>query len=111
MNVGALSARRQAVCYHVPRRPMQRARILSGLVVLPIALFALTPSRLAHAQETTLDPLRAAANAAAALVLGRALRRAGHEQDALFELRRGFSTPGGRTGDVAIGLHWEIART
>lgn len=93
---------------------MQRARFFRGLV-FPIALMALAPSA-AHAQETVLDPLRAAVkaaptDAAAALALGRALRRAGHEQDALIELRRGFSTAAGRAGDFALALHWEIART
>ncbi len=92
---------------------MQRTRFFSGLV-LPLVLLAFVP--VAHAQETTLDSLRAAAkaaptDAAAALALGRALRRAGHEQDALIELRRAFAMPGGRTGDVALALHWEIART
>ena len=69
-----------------------------------------------HAQESQLDALRTSAksaptDAAAALALGRALHRAGHEQDAIHELRRGAMLPGGRVGDTALRLHWEIARS
>lgn len=96
---------------------MQPARFFrAARRAVPLVLLSSVVVAPALAQETTLDPLRAAAkasptDAAAALALGRALRRAGHEQDALIELRRGFSLPAGRTGDVALGLHWEIAKT
>lgn len=70
--------------------------------------------RAAFAQASELDPLRDAAKAsprdpAAALALGRALRRAGQYAPALTELRRGialaFANP-----PVLARLHWEIAR-
>src|SRR5438046_3022750 len=97
------------MCYDVRRTLMQSARIWIA------ALAVTTGASLAGAQESQLDGLRAAAraapnDAAPALALGRALRRAGHEQDAIQELRRGFHLPNGRMGDTAIALHWEIAR-
>jgi tetratricopeptide (TPR) repeat protein len=66
------------------------------------------------AQESQLDGDRAATKArsmdpAAALTLGRALRRAGHPVDALAELRRGVGVSAARL-DVLVSLHWEIAR-
>jgi tetratricopeptide (TPR) repeat protein len=70
--------------------------------------------RSAFAQASELDTLRDAARAsprdpAAALALGRALRRAGQYVPALTELRRGvalaFASPG-----VLAQLRWEIAR-
>jgi tetratricopeptide (TPR) repeat protein len=68
----------------------------------------------AHAQESQLDALRAAAKASstdpgAALALGRALRRAGHPVDALAELRRGIAVSAARL-DVLVRLQWEVAR-
>jgi tetratricopeptide (TPR) repeat protein len=89
---------------------MHSARIAAW--VLGAAVLAAAPAR---AQETSLDPLRAAAKASpgdarAALELGRALRRAGRENEALVELRRGVNLTRG-AGDVALDLHWEIART
>ncbi len=48
---------------------------------------------------------------ASALALGRALRRAGHTDDALTELRRGASLASGHEASVAIKLHYEIARS
>jgi tetratricopeptide (TPR) repeat protein len=47
-------------------------------------------------------------NAEAAIGYGRALRRAGHEAEALAELRRAQAFA---KGDVAITAEWEIART
>jgi tetratricopeptide (TPR) repeat protein len=75
---------------------------------------ALTVSPPVHAQESQLDGDRAATKAhptdpAAALVLGRALRRAGHPVDALAELRRGVGVSAAKL-DVLVSLHWEIAR-
>lgn len=76
----------------------------------PVALGSLC----ARTQESQLASLRAAArssrsNPAAALALGRALRRAGHPAEALTELRRGIATPGG-SPDLPLALRWEVAR-
>jgi tetratricopeptide (TPR) repeat protein len=70
--------------------------------------------REAHAQESQLDGFRTAAkagptDAAAALALGRALRRAGHPVEALAELRRGIAVSAGKI-DVMTKLYWEVAR-
>jgi tetratricopeptide (TPR) repeat protein len=70
----------------------------------------------AMAQESLLDGLRSTAKTspsdpAAALALGRALRRAGHPIDALNELRRGIGLPASASKpDVLVLLHWEVAR-
>jgi tetratricopeptide (TPR) repeat protein len=90
---------------------MQVARSLSLAVVAAI----LAVSVGASAQESSLDGLRAAAKAApndpnAALSFGRALRRAGHDAEAILELRRGASLWNGRSGEVAVTLHYELAR-
>ena len=98
------------------RRPFACSRGLGlalGAVVLAILLLALAPST-ALAQESELDGLRSAASAhardpAAALALGRALRRAGHPADALAELRRGIGATAGRI-DALVALDWEMAR-
>jgi tetratricopeptide (TPR) repeat protein len=68
----------------------------------------------AMAQESELDALRGTARArpmapAAALALGRGLRRAGHPAEALSELRRGIALSAGEI-DVRVGLGWEVAR-
>jgi tetratricopeptide (TPR) repeat protein len=73
----------------------------------------MSPSR-GQAQESQVDPLRAAARAgagdpAAALALGRALRRAGHLSEATAELRRGVALAASRP-DMLTHLHWELAR-
>ncbi len=88
---------------------MQCARITSLLAAL-----ALLPS-VSLAQETALGPLREAAQKAttdpsAALALGRALRRAGHPDEALLQLRRGAALQTGHEPGNAILLHREIAR-
>ncbi|HEX3344033.1 MAG TPA: tetratricopeptide repeat protein [Polyangiaceae bacterium] len=75
---------------------------------------ALAAPRVARAQESHVDGDRAATKAhatdpAAALTLGRALRRAGHPVEALAELRRGIGVSAGKL-DVLVSLHWEIAR-
>jgi tetratricopeptide (TPR) repeat protein len=69
----------------------------------------------AAAQESSLADakLRATgkgASAESAMAYGRALRRAGHEAEALTELRRALGLAGAR-GDVAAQIDWEIART
>ncbi|MDP9150972.1 MAG: tetratricopeptide repeat protein [Myxococcota bacterium] len=68
----------------------------------------------AAGQESQLASLRAAANSpgaepATSLALGRALRRAGHPGEALRELRRGILAAGA-SRDLALALHWELAR-
>lgn len=88
---------------------MRTTRILA-------AAAALLVSSAAHAQETKLESLKSAAksaptDAAASLALGRALRRAGHEKEAITELRRGAFLASARTGDLGQRLYWEIARS
>lgn len=68
----------------------------------------------ASAQESSLPAARdqvaqAPASADARLALGRALRRAGHDAEALTELRRGLGL--GAKPAAAQALTWEIART
>jgi len=75
---------------------------------------ALAVAPRANAQESQLEGDRTATKArstdpAAALALGRALRRAGHPVDALAELRRGVGVSAAKL-DVLVSLHWEIAR-
>src|SRR5262245_33316438 len=75
-------------------------------------VFAAFLPGVARGQESQIEGLRAAAkaqptDAPASLALGRALRRAGHTQEALAELRRGVNLA--RSGQ--LDLHWEIART
>jgi tetratricopeptide (TPR) repeat protein len=84
-----------------------------SLTAIALAIASSAPS-IAGAQESVLDGLRSAAkgspaDARAALELGRALRRAGRENEALVELRRGINLA--RGGDLSIELHWEMART
>jgi uncharacterized protein HemY len=67
------------------------------------------------AQEHRLKDLRDAAHAApqdaqASLALGRALRRAGHYNEALGELRRGLALADSRSGPSAAALRYEVAR-
>jgi tetratricopeptide (TPR) repeat protein len=76
-----------------------------------------TVARDAEAQESEVARLRTAAaaarsnagDAAAALALGRALRRAGHFGEALGELRRAAALAGSST-DLATQIQWEVAR-
>ncbi len=90
---------------------MQVARSLSCAVVAAVLAWSVS----SVAQESSLDGLRASAKAApndpnAALSLGRALRRAGHDDEAIVELRRGASLWNGRSGEVSVTLHYELAR-
>jgi protein O-GlcNAc transferase len=90
---------------------LARKRVLARAVVA--AILGLSVS--AGAQESSLGALRTGAKSApndpnASLSLGRALRRAGHDADAIQELRRGASLGSGRSGDVAVALHYELAR-
>ena len=92
---------------------MYIARVLVALPFIGAVAFA--TARPASAQESTLESLKATAkaspaDAAAALALGRALLRAGHPLDAGQELRRGANLNAGRSGDVAVALHYELAR-
>jgi len=70
----------------------------------------------APAQESTLAALKSAAQSAPndarpAVAFGKALRRAGRLSESTDELRRGANLFSGRSGDVAILLHLELART
>ena len=83
------------------------------VIVLSCSVFA-AGSPAANAQESQLDGLRSAAKAsagdpAAALALGRALRRAGHPVDALNELHRGIALSASKP-DLLLQLRWEVAR-
>ncbi len=69
----------------------------------------------ALAQQSQIDAFRSATKSSPndanySLALGRALRRAGREAEALSELRRGLSLASGRSGDTAVELQWELAR-
>ena len=90
---------------------MYIARVLAALSLVG----ALATANPAAAQESALEALKASAkaspgDAAAALALGKALLRAGHPLDAGQELRRGANFNAGRSGDVAVALHYELAR-
>ena len=87
------------------------ARLASAAAVLGLVALAALPSP-AAAQESKLDPLRAAsranaADASAGLAYGRALRRAGRYAEAMTELRRTLAYA---RGPVAIETHYEVAR-
>jgi tetratricopeptide (TPR) repeat protein len=81
---------------------IRRFVLLLSLTALPVS---------AVAQESTVTQLRSSGPAAttdAELALGRALRRAGHETEAIAELRKGLAM---RPADGGIAFHWEIARS
>jgi tetratricopeptide (TPR) repeat protein len=84
-----------------------------ALVAALIAVTAIAARETpALAQESKLDALRSAshaapADAAAGLVYGRALRRAGHYTEAMNELRRTLAYA---RGSVAVETHYEVAR-
>ncbi|HEY4016586.1 MAG TPA: tetratricopeptide repeat protein [Polyangiaceae bacterium] len=85
-----------------------------ALLEVAIALPAAGAWRVASAQESTVDALRATARTnandpQAALAFGRALRRAGRPGEAIAELRRGVGLAGARA-DTLAALGWEIAR-
>lgn len=89
-----------------------RMKVLGFAVALVTTLGAQAP---AIAQESAVAGLQSAAHAApgdpaAALALGRALRRAGRATPALSELRRGIALSGAHP-DLLAALHWEVART
>lgn len=92
---------------------MYIARVLIALPFLgAVALGTANP---AHAQESAVESLKTSAkgsplDARAALALGKALLRAGHPLEAGQELRRGANLETGRSGDVAVDLHYELAR-
>jgi tetratricopeptide (TPR) repeat protein len=90
--------------------PRNWARGLIGLSL--IGGISFVPG-LANAQESTLADAKektkqSPTSADASIAYGRALRRAGRENDSLNELRRGQMFA---TGDTAITVEWEIART
>src|SRR5579862_2431069 len=83
-----------------------------------VVAFAVTAALLfsnvaADAQESQVVTLRAASrtsgDAASALVLARALRRAGHYGDALAELHRAVGATSPKS-DLQRQLQWEVAR-
>jgi tetratricopeptide (TPR) repeat protein len=85
------------------------AAVLGPALALALGLSWATP---AAAQESKLEPLRAAsranpADAGAGLAYGRALRRAGRYAEATTELRRTIVYA---HGQVAIDAHYEVAR-
>jgi tetratricopeptide (TPR) repeat protein len=86
-----------------------RVAILAGIVCC-----VATSSTSSWAQESQIDSLRTTArsngsDAAAALALARALRRAGHVNEAIAETRRGIAI-GASKPDAMLELHWELAR-
>lgn len=88
---------------------------MKAIAFAVVTVVSSVASHAAQAQESSLPGLRSAskttpADPAAALALGRALRRAGLATPALAELRRGVAVSGGRL-DVLSKLHWEVART
>jgi tetratricopeptide (TPR) repeat protein len=91
---------------------MKFRKVATGLA---LALGVVWTTSEVQAQESALGEARekvkvAPASAEASLAYGRALRRAGHENDALRELRRGVGLTAGKA-DLAAKLTWEIART
>src|SRR5438876_10989387 len=86
---------------------MHSARTL--IVAAALALVA-ADARSARAQESMLEGAKAAArsgagDARAAIEYGRALRRAGHDNEALQELRRAAALA--PTGPAGIEARWE----
>ena len=78
-----------------------------------VVLVGLGVTSLAGAQESALagakDATKSApTNAEAAIVYGRALRKAGRDAESLTELRRAVSFA---MGSSAVMVNWEIART
>lgn len=91
---------------------MQSRKIGFGLAALLGVLFTTASG---FAQESGVSEARESAHANAAsadasLAYGRALRRAGHEGEALTELRRALGLAAGHV-DPTARVEWEIART
>ena len=95
---------------------MRSAAVKKGLsLALGVAFTMAASAHTASAQESGVAEAQASAkssplSAEASLAFGQALRRAGHEAEALTELRRGLAVSGGR-GEIAGLVQWEIART
>lgn len=84
-----------------------------GLVVLSLVGASLFTTLTAAAHEPAVAAAKERVqkeptSVAASIALGSALRRAGHETEALTELRRAQASA---KGDVALQAEWEIART
>lgn len=84
-------------------------------LALLLGVVCTTPASPALAQESGVAQARdkakaAPGNAEASLAYGQALRRAGRENEALAELRRGAGMAAGRP-ELASRVQWEIART
>ena len=98
---------------HVGSRVWSRLGTSAVLVALSAGGIVCSISPAASAQESFLGAAREAtrkapASADAAIAYGKALRRAGRENEALTELRRGQMYANDRD---AIAIDWEIART
>ena len=96
---------------------VSRVKKLCVAIISTIATIAIaaTVTSQARAQESALPDLaraakKAPADAQASLAYGRALTQSGHSSDAITELRRGIGQWNARAGDVALDLHWELAR-
>jgi len=90
-----------------------QSRTIGLAVVTLLGVLFTTSTGSAQESGVTEARDRAHANAASAeasLTYGRALRRAGHEAEALTELRRGLNLTAGHP-DLAAKVEWEIART
>lgn len=90
---------------------MTQRRWVGALCTLGVLAFC--PSALGQAHQVGAARAAVSANRqdpAAALSLGRTLRRAGVYQAAVHELQRGILLPGVRSGDVAVAIRYELAR-
>jgi tetratricopeptide (TPR) repeat protein len=98
-------------CAPIARKAFRAA--IFAILLLPVATGTTgTTGTTAAAQESKLDSLRgashaSAADAAAGVAYGRALRRAGRYAEATTELRRALAYA---RGPVAIDAHYEVAR-
>ncbi len=93
---------------------MKRRAACYAVALFVLSLSSLLP-RVADAEESDLDVRRAAVQASqndpqARLELGRALLGAGRAGEAMVELRRGIGMWNARGGEIALELHWELAR-
>lgn len=93
----------------------RRRNTVATILGVGCTIAVLAPSVPAGAQEAGLTEARERVKAAplspeASLTYGQALRKAGHEGEALTELRRGVALAANRP-DAAALLKWELART
>jgi tetratricopeptide (TPR) repeat protein len=86
-----------------------------GILAVAVATIILVLPLVARAEESELVDRRAAIqknqnDPQARLELGRALLGAGRAGEAITELRRGIGMWSARGGELALELHWELAR-